>query len=246
MQPIIPPSNGHNSSKPKLLLPEATTNSKIRFSRHILKNLDKILFATGSIYLIIVIFCLANKNTLKLPWISQSRNETKIEQDLKISNSDAKFINYMSKSLIAIERKIAAKKAEVARKDPKQTKIVERIYIPVSAAENHPSQENHTNRLNVPAPPPISGKPRLFPPQTSSVSRQTASIKESNVSHVLVGLLELGDNSVALFSINGDTHRIKIGQKIGKSGWVLIGAVDRQAKISRYGKIRLISTGEEI
>lgn len=240
MQPIIPPTNGHNNSKPKLLLPEAKNNSKIRFDRAVIANLDKILFAIGSIYLIIVIFWLTNKKTIIFPRLSQSSNATKIKQKQKISKSDLEFINYTTKSLIAIDRKIAARKSEIKPKNSQQTKIIERIYIPVES----PSQANYSDRLNVPVPPSINGKPTLFPPQTSS--RQTVSIKESNDTHVLVGLLELGKNSVALVSINGETQRIKIGQKIGKSGWVLIGAVDRQAKISRYGKIRLIATGEEI
>lgn len=246
MQPIIPPSNNdRKASEPQLLLPEGKSDSKIKFERPILKHLDKILFATSSIYLIIVIFWLANKNTLKSPWRSQNTNETIIKTNQNISKSDAEFIKYMSKSLAAIERrKKTAKKQTNETIKTAQTKIIERIYIPVSVAEETASQPNNSNRLRVPTPPPIKGKPTLFPAQTSS--EEIATIKESNDRHVLVGLLELGENSVALFSINGDTRRIKIGQKIGQSGWTLIGAANRVAKISRNGKIRSISTGEEI
>lgn len=247
---LIPPSSDRNTSEPKLLLPEAKRDLQTPTTPFILKNLDKILFATSSIYLIVVIFWLVNKSTIKLPWLAQNAAETKSKPEPKKSQYDAEFIKYMRESIAAIERKKAELKPKIATK-PTETKIIERIYIPVSATAEKilPQKNNSENRLSVPAPPPIKGKPRLFPTQTparKTTQLKPEPVKESQVSHVLVGLLESGTNSVALFSIEGDTRRFKIGQKIGQSGWTLIGAANRVAKISRNGKIRYISAGEKI
>lgn len=253
---LIPPNNEGNLANNKLLLSEINSKNKPKFDRQgltiskgILNNLDKILFAIGSMYLILVFNWWVNKNKITLPWQSQFVAETRRETNLKIANSDERFINYMNESLAAIDRKIEAKKQQTKARlqsHVQQTKVkiiekIERVYIPVKT----PLGQHSATRLIVPKPPPLKGTTSFFSKQTAT-RKTVATTFESDVSHVLVGLFESGNSSVALFSINGITQRIKIGQEIGRSGWTLIGAANREAKISRNGRVRRISTGEKI
>ncbi|MEM9770947.1 MAG: hypothetical protein AAF889_05005 [Cyanobacteria bacterium P01_D01_bin.73] len=64
--------------------------------------------------------------------------------------------------------------------------------------------------------------------------------------HTLVGLLELGDDrSVALFSIDGVTRRVSIGEAIGGSGWVLTEIADQEAKIRKDGEVQSLFIGQK-
>ena len=85
-----------------------------------------------------------------------------------------------------------------------------------------PTVDNNPNLdFNVP-PPPLPG-----------------------VTHTLVGLLEAGDSSAALFDINGSTQRIKVGEQIGSSGWALVSVASQQAMIRRNGEVRSIYVGQK-
>ena len=61
----------------------------------------------------------------------------------------------------------------------------------------------------------------------------------------LVGLLELGDRSVALFSIDGVTRRVAIGEAVGGSGWVLAEVESQEAKIKKDGKVKSLFIGQK-
>ena len=64
--------------------------------------------------------------------------------------------------------------------------------------------------------------------------------------HTLVGLLELGDDrSVALFSIDGITRRVSIGEAIGGSGWTLTEIDAQEAKIRKDGEVKSLFIGQK-
>ncbi len=77
----------------------------------------------------------------------------------------------------------------------------------------------------LPAPPP--------PPRTSPA-----------IKHTLVGLLELGEQSAALFKIDGVTQRVKLGEAIANSGWTLVSVDNQEAVIRRNGEVRSIYVGQ--
>ncbi|NEO93100.1 MAG: hypothetical protein F6K56_23900 [Moorea sp. SIO3G5] len=77
----------------------------------------------------------------------------------------------------------------------------------------------------LPAPPP--------PPPSSPA-----------IKHTLVGLLELGEQSAALFKIDSVTQRIKLGEAIGNSGWTLVSVDNQEAVIRRNGEVRSIYVGQ--
>ncbi len=63
--------------------------------------------------------------------------------------------------------------------------------------------------------------------------------------HTLVGLLELGDRSAALFEINGNTQRINVGEAIGASGWALVSVANQEAVVRRNGEVRSVYVGQK-
>jgi hypothetical protein len=64
-------------------------------------------------------------------------------------------------------------------------------------------------------------------------------------SHILEGLLELGNKSAALFKIDGITRRVNVGESIGSSGWTLVDVSKGEAVIRRNGEVRSVYTGQQ-
>jgi hypothetical protein len=106
-----------------------------------------------------------------------------------------------------------------------------------------------------PAPSPGATPPAAPPPAaTDNVPAEGAIEAEdpndqvaaapTQPNHALVGVLELGERSAALFSIDGVTRRINIGESIGSSGWTLVEVVNQEAKIRRNGEVRTIYIGQ--
>jgi hypothetical protein len=62
----------------------------------------------------------------------------------------------------------------------------------------------------------------------------------------LDGLLELGNKSVALFKVDGISHRISLGENIGNTGWILVEVSNGEAIIRRNGEVRSIYTGQKL
>ena len=73
--------------------------------------------------------------------------------------------------------------------------------------------------------------------------QKVASVPTS--SHVLEGLLELGEQSAALFKVNGVTRRVQKGESIGASGWKLVDVANGEAIIRRNGEVRSVFAGQK-
>ncbi len=63
--------------------------------------------------------------------------------------------------------------------------------------------------------------------------------------HTLVGILELGERSAALFEINGVARRVNVGEAIGTSGWSLVEVANQEAVIRRNGEVRSVGVGQK-
>ena len=85
-----------------------------------------------------------------------------------------------------------------------------------------------------PVPAPVSPAPISSSPIVSDLSHE----------HVLVGLLQLGDRSVAMFDFSEGTHRVRVGEQIGNSGWSLVSVSQNEAVIRRNGDVRSIYIGQ--
>jgi hypothetical protein len=88
------------------------------------------------------------------------------------------------------------------------------------------------------------GVPDVNTPQTAPAVNAVAPIPKA-VPQSLVGILELGDKSAALFNINGVTRRVNLGEAIGSGGWMLVSVNKEGALIRRNGEVRSIFVGED-
>lgn len=94
------------------------------------------------------------------------------------------------------------------------------------------------------APPPAM--PVLPPAPPPSAVAPAASVSAVPTSqHTLVGLLESGDRSAALFDIDGSTQRFYVGEGIGASGWILVSVANQEAMIRRNGEVRSVFVGQK-
>lgn len=98
---------------------------------------------------------------------------------------------------------------------------------------------------NNPPPGPVaieSPAPTASPGATEPPANTVAIAPKPTQS--LVGLLDLGERSAALFAIDGVTRRFNIGETVGGSGWTLVEVTADSAKIRKDGETRTIYIGE--
>lgn len=144
--------------------------------------------------------------------------------------------------------------------------VLERIYIPVypanpsspgtptpaspqSPSQLQPqpqSQPSPTTAQTIPDPSPIPPPPpaQVIPSVPVEIPSIPPTPTAPATKHTLVGLLELGERSAALFNIDGVTQRIRIGESIGGSGWTLVSIANQKAVIRRNGEVRSIFVGQ--
>lgn len=89
----------------------------------------------------------------------------------------------------------------------------------------------------------IAPSPEASPAPVEKKEQKIASAPTS--SHVLEGLLELGEQSAALFKVNGVSRRVQKGETIGASGWTLVDVANGEAIIRRNGEVRSIFAGQK-
>jgi hypothetical protein len=90
------------------------------------------------------------------------------------------------------------------------------------------------------APAPVAAAPAA-PAQQAAPQAQPA----PTAAHTLVGILELGDRSAALFEVDGVARRIYVGESIGASGWTLAEIKNQEAVIRKGGDVRSVFVGQK-
>ena len=226
------------------------------------KHLDKVLFAATSVY------CL-----LALMWGFYHLSEQKEPETAKSTPNpgDAEFIAYLQQSLNVINQPSTPKTLVNPQEKksstvpiqppppPTQQKVVERIYVPMyppnSSNPTPPSLQPPTPPSNnLPPAPPIpspipqpSPVPGLTPEQNIvSVPPEIAANNQlpQNTGHQLVGVLESGEQSTAIFTFNGISRRFEIGEAVGSSGGILMGVQNQQAIIYHNGQTKYVEVGQ--
>ncbi len=96
------------------------------------------------------------------------------------------------------------------------------------------------------APTTPTETPTPTPTSTETPSPTPTETPSPTPTHNLVGILELGERSAALFEINGVARRVNIGESIGSSGWTLVKIGKGEAVIRRSGEVRSIYVGQGI
>lgn len=94
----------------------------------------------------------------------------------------------------------------------------------------------------IPAPEPM---PTLAITQPNTETAAASTGIDPALIHTLVGILELGDRSAALFEVNGVARRIYVGESIAGSGWTLVEVANQEAIIRRNGDVRTIFVGQQ-
>jgi len=208
--------------------------------------LDKVIFVIACVYLGWVV-----------AWLISQKNAP-VSQNGTISQEEQKFIAYLQSSLAIIDRQGQTSSPDpdpdpqnnpspVATVPPpppanlpvnNSPQIIERIYVPV-----YPQTPPTTAKL-VPVTPPnpdISAPPLPAAPQ---VNRPLAAVIPTNnqVKNTLVGVMDLGDRSSALFDNQGITTRISPGEFI--NGWTLVEVGSQQVILSRNGQRKVLEVGQ--
>ncbi|MGK7896137.1 MAG: hypothetical protein AB4372_21615 [Xenococcus sp. (in: cyanobacteria)] len=217
-----------------------------------------LLFASGG-YLIFVFWWLFAYTTGQdiIPFLASNR-ET-------IPKADVEFIDYIQRSLETIDRQvIAQEKTYTSEEDPTV------VYVPVyTQAATNPISRYAPPPLPqaIPLPPPAPSeftavqpptKIPLPPPPSESTNLKIAetpqpknnkvatAINTPKVNSTLVGLIELGEASAALFKVDGITQRIWLGENIESTGWILESVTKEKATITNQGRSRILSIGESL
>ncbi|MBE9075446.1 hypothetical protein [Microcystis sp. LEGE 08355] len=208
--------------------------------------LDKVIFVIACVYLGWVV-----------AWLISQKNAP-VSQNGTISPEDQKFIAYLQSSLTIIDRQGATSSPDpdpspknnpspVATVPPpppanlpvnNSPRVIERIYVPV-----YPQPPKTTAKIApvTPTNPDISAPPLPAAPQ---VNRPLAAVIPTNnqVKNTLVGVMDLGDRSSALFDNKGITTRISPGEFI--NGWTLVEVGSQQVILSRNGQTKVLEVGQ--
>lgn len=119
------------------------------------------------------------------------------------------------------------------------------VPAPVAAAAAIPQGAPATPAPSVPIVPNNS----LPEPAPVAVAPTNAAATITDVTptseHVLVGVLNLGSRSAALFDIEGSSQRAYVGDRIGLSDWTLVSVNGQDVVIRRDGEVRSVYIGQQ-
>jgi len=119
-----------------------------------------------------------------------------------------------------------------------------RTPLAASPSPSESPQPKILARETEPAPAPAAAAAAQ---QSAPAPEQAAPAVSSapTSAHTLVGILELGDRSAALFEVDGVARRIYVGESIGASGWTLAEIKNQEAVIRKGGDVRSVFVGQK-
>lgn len=145
---------------------------------------------------------------------------------------------------IAVAGKASPRSTPVATSPSPSTssepKILARESEPATAPAATPAA---TQQQAAPQSQPAAPATQPAAAQTQPTAPAVSSARTS--AHTLVGILELGDRSAALFEVDGVARRIYVGESIGSSGWTLGEIKNQEAVIRKGGDVRSVFVGQK-
>ncbi|NJK33619.1 MAG: hypothetical protein HC919_00985 [Oscillatoriales cyanobacterium SM2_2_1] len=63
--------------------------------------------------------------------------------------------------------------------------------------------------------------------------------------HTLVGILDLGDRSAAMFEVAGAVQSIALGKPIGSSGWLIAKIKQQEVTLKRGAETKVVLVGQK-
>ena len=203
----------------------------------------KILLAGSLSYLILVVGWLFGHHGKYLLTI------VKGEQQIVLSKSDAEFLDYIERSLAVIDTQTSQN--DLATKETERV-----VYVPVFTPQTNIQQPavaqpspSELEVVKIPSPPPLPAPTPVTEPlkttKASDATTATAKVNKPAIEHTLIGVIELGNKSAALFRSKGVTEQIWQGEEINNSGWMLDSVANQKAQVSHQGEVRSLSIGEK-
>lgn len=234
--------------------PAATPPQKTRLG----KLLDRFLITTTVFSLLGVLGFVAYSYQRGAGWLNRLAGDSTTTSSP--TQSDVEFLEYLDRSLEVIARKVERNAETGVTAD----QLPDVSVLPASPPLLPPLTPAPTaTGLVPPGGGPVNVIERVYIPyQTTQQPTlpqvpQTAQVPQGQVAapqaqaalpapiHTLMGLLELGERSAALFEINGVSQRVYIGEPIGNSGWSLVSVSSDEARIRRNGEVRSIYIGQQ-
>ena len=138
--------------------------------------------------------------------------------------------------------------------------------MPLPVGANNPFGNVLQQPMYVPVyqPPALNGtnvpSPLALPPVTSNnvldVSNAAPNVRQNQnppliqaaapvPSYTLIGVLDLGDRSTAMFDINGSVQSIGVGKGIGNAGWILSRVSQQEITLKRGKEIKTVFVGQK-
>ena len=122
------------------------------------------------------------------------------------------------------------------------------VPAPVAAAAAIPPGAPAKAAPSVPVVPVgATALPTPTPPVPIALSSENAAAVTDTTptsEHVLVGVLNLGSRSAALFNIEGTSQRAYVGDRIGVSDWTLVSVNGQDVQVRRNGEVRSVYIGQ--
>lgn len=217
------------------------------------RSYNRLLLGVGCISVLVALAVwLVTQEAQRQPATTQGNNPSQTAATNGLT--DSRFAQYMERSLqnIAQQPQATAPKGGTPAAAnmptvtipktptppaPKTPAGLERVYVPTYQLP--PNLATQGNTAPAPATTVVPATPNQRAAVPTAPVPPTASVPRS-----LIGVMELGENSAALFEINGITQRYRIGESIGSSGWTLVEISKNQAIIRRNGEVRTIFIGQ--
>jgi hypothetical protein len=117
--------------------------------------------------------------------------------------------------------------------------------VSTSSSPSESGQPKILARETESAPPPAAAPAPSGQQAAPQSSAAPATSSAATSAHTLVGILELGDRSAALFEVDGVARRIYVGESIGASGWTLAEIKNQEAVIRKGGDVRSVFVGQK-
>lgn len=120
------------------------------------------------------------------------------------------------------------------------------VPAPVAAAAAIPPGAPATARSSIPTVHSGRKLPAPSVPVAVAPTNAAAAVtnKKPNSEHVLVGILNLGSRSAALFNVDGNSQRAYVGDRVGVSEWSLVSVNGQDVVVRRDSEVRSIYIGQ--
>jgi Tfp pilus assembly protein PilP len=198
--------------------PAAKPTKRVPFWLKALLGISITSIAAGSLG-----FWLVNERKVVLPQIDTSW----LPFQSRVAPADAKFADYMRKSLAKIDA------APPATTTPAATPF-------------NPSTSNIAPPGNPTAIAPVTTNPAAAPTKTIVTGTATPIATPVTNKIALVKTLQTGARPEAVFQIDGRTQSVRVGQKIGTSNWSLLTVAKGEVILKRKGgEIRSVYVGQK-